>query len=193
VVALTESRPPQTQTSVPTAFCPSLRTSHDLDRTRLARPRPPSPKIPHRRSRCRHRQLLGNHLRPRQLRFHLRRTHRLEMGPCPPRTPPARVDTSTPTTRTVFDWGCGSGIAARRVISFFGAENFDALTVWDHSPLATDYAATAAQAAFPQSPRLAPPLLRPHLSALRSQISDLNSQIRSVRRTHRSPRDQPRA
>lgn len=54
-----------------------------------------------------------------------------------------------PTTRSVFDWGCGSGIAARRVISFFGAEHFDSLTVWDHSPLACDFAAEAAQAAFP--------------------------------------------
>src|SRR3954462_14249789 len=43
--------------------------------------------------------------------------------------------------RHVFDWGCGSGVASRRVISFFGAENFESLTVWDHSPLACDYAA----------------------------------------------------
>lgn len=54
-----------------------------------------------------------------------------------------------PASRHVFDWGCGSGIAARKVIDFFGAENFDSLTVWDHSPLACDYAATAAEAAFP--------------------------------------------
>ncbi|MEO6244773.1 MAG: hypothetical protein ABIQ12_04995, partial [Opitutaceae bacterium] len=45
-----------------------------------------------------------------------------------------------PAARNVLDWGCGSGIAARRVISFFGAENFDALTVWDHSPVACDFA-----------------------------------------------------
>ncbi len=51
--------------------------------------------------------------------------------------------------RHVFDWGCGSGVAARRVISFFGAEHFETLTVWDHSPLATDYAEQAAQRAFP--------------------------------------------
>jgi SAM-dependent methyltransferase len=51
--------------------------------------------------------------------------------------------------RHVFDWGCGSGIASRRVISFFGPENFDSLTVWDHSPLACDYAAETAQQAFP--------------------------------------------
>ncbi len=54
-----------------------------------------------------------------------------------------------PGPRTVFDWGCGSGVAARRVISFFGAEDFDALTVWDHSPLACDFAAESAQRAFP--------------------------------------------
>src|SRR5215212_3595641 len=54
-----------------------------------------------------------------------------------------------PRARDVFDWGCGSGIASRRVISFFGAENFDSLTVWDHSPLASDFAEDAAQHAFP--------------------------------------------
>jgi len=55
-----------------------------------------------------------------------------------------------PTARSVLDWGCGSGIASRRVLSFFGAENFDALTVWDHSPLACEYAAGRAQTDFPQ-------------------------------------------
>ncbi|HWA86975.1 MAG TPA: small ribosomal subunit Rsm22 family protein [Opitutus sp.] len=54
-----------------------------------------------------------------------------------------------PASRHVFDWGCGSGIAARRAIDFFGADTFDSLTVWDHSPLAADFAATAAQRAFP--------------------------------------------
>lgn len=71
------------------------------------------------------------------------------------------------TTRSVFDWGCGSGVAARRVISFFGAENFDTLTVWDHSRLACDYAASAAQAAFPSlRVSLAAPALSSPLSAL---------------------------
>ena len=55
-----------------------------------------------------------------------------------------------PASRQVFDWGCGSGVANRRVISCFGAECFDGLTVWDHSPLATDFAAEAAQNAFPK-------------------------------------------
>lgn len=54
-----------------------------------------------------------------------------------------------PPTRAVVDWGCGSGIAARRVIAFFGAENFDSLAVWDHSPAACDFASDAAARAFP--------------------------------------------
>ncbi len=54
-----------------------------------------------------------------------------------------------PRARTVFDWGCGSGVAARRVIAGFGPATFDSLTVWDHSPLACDYAASTAQQAFP--------------------------------------------
>jgi SAM-dependent methyltransferase len=54
-----------------------------------------------------------------------------------------------PASRDVFDWGCGSGIAARRILAAFGPENFESLTVWDHSPHACDFAAEAAQAAFP--------------------------------------------
>lgn len=54
-----------------------------------------------------------------------------------------------PRARSVFDWGCGSGIASRRVIGAMGAEHFDALTVWDHSPLACNFAEDAARRAFP--------------------------------------------
>ena len=53
---------------------------------------------------------------------------------------------------SVFDWGCGSGVAARRVIASFGAGAFESLTVWDHSPLACDYAAEVAQLAYPALP-----------------------------------------
>ena len=56
-----------------------------------------------------------------------------------------------PSARTVLDWGCGSGVAARRVIAAFGgSDHFTHLHVWDHSPLAVDFALNAAQAAFPQ-------------------------------------------
>jgi SAM-dependent methyltransferase len=54
-----------------------------------------------------------------------------------------------PAVRTVLDWGCGSGVAGRRVLSFLGAGNVESLAVWDHSPLACDFAATAAQREFP--------------------------------------------
>ena len=55
----------------------------------------------------------------------------------------------TPSSRTMLDWGCGSGVASRRVLEFFGTDRFEALTVWDHSPLASDYAADVARARFP--------------------------------------------
>ncbi len=54
-----------------------------------------------------------------------------------------------PHARTVLDWGCGSGVAGRRVLSTFGAENFDALHVWDHSPLARTFAVDRARTEFP--------------------------------------------
>ena len=54
-----------------------------------------------------------------------------------------------PRSREIFDWGCGSGVASRRVIAAFGAEQFESLTVWDHSPLASDFAEDAARRAFP--------------------------------------------
>ncbi len=54
-----------------------------------------------------------------------------------------------PAATDVFDWGCGSGVAGRRVISFLGADTVRTLTVWDHSPLACDFAAEAAQRAYP--------------------------------------------
>ncbi len=55
----------------------------------------------------------------------------------------------TPPARAVIDWGCGSGVAGRRVVGAFGIENFDTLNVWDHSPLAREFAAAAARRAFP--------------------------------------------
>ena len=61
-----------------------------------------------------------------------------------------RLRSWQPASRHVVDWGCGSGIASRRVIEFFGQQNFDTLTVWDHSPAACDFAAEAASQAFAQ-------------------------------------------
>lgn len=54
-----------------------------------------------------------------------------------------------PQARDLVDWGCGSGIAARRVIRWLGAAAVDSLTVWDHSPLACDFAAQRAETEFP--------------------------------------------
>lgn len=58
----------------------------------------------------------------------------------------------TPPSGPLLDWGCGSGVASRRVLRAFGAGNFTGLTVWDHSPLAGDFAAAAAAREFPGLP-----------------------------------------
>lgn len=55
-----------------------------------------------------------------------------------------------PDQSTVLDWGCGSGVAGRRVIAHFGPERFSALQLWDHAPVAVDYAEQRARADFPQ-------------------------------------------
>ena len=49
----------------------------------------------------------------------------------------------------VLDWGCGSGVASRRLLSFLGPDSVPALRLWDHAPLATGFAVDAARAAFP--------------------------------------------
>lgn len=54
------------------------------------------------------------------------------------------------SARGVLDWGCGSGVAGRRVIEALGADHFDSLQLWDHSPLAREFAADRARETFPQ-------------------------------------------
>src|SRR3954463_1586460 len=54
-----------------------------------------------------------------------------------------------PAGGTLFDWGCGSGIAGRRVLEAFGANSFSRLALHDHSELALDFAAHRARQAFP--------------------------------------------
>lgn len=54
-----------------------------------------------------------------------------------------------PTGSDILDWGCGSGVAGRRVVDFFGVQNFSQLLVHDHSALAMDYAEHTAKKRFP--------------------------------------------
>jgi hypothetical protein len=56
---------------------------------------------------------------------------------------------SPPAGATLLDWGCGSGIAGRRVVDFFGAGHFTALSVHDHSELAMDFAEHHGRRQFP--------------------------------------------
>lgn len=70
---------------------------------------------------------------------------------------------------TLIDWGCGSGIAGRRVLAAFGQTHFNALHVWDHSEHARTFAATKARETFPSLPLSALP------SDPSSQLSALSS------------------
>ena len=54
-----------------------------------------------------------------------------------------------PPPGPLLDWGCGSGIAGRRAMEFFGPAHFGALRVDDRSPLAVRFALVAAREAFP--------------------------------------------
>lgn len=54
----------------------------------------------------------------------------------------------TPPTRDVFDWGCGSGIASRAVIGFFGPDLFHTLRLYDQSALAIEFATEFARKTF---------------------------------------------
>lgn len=55
----------------------------------------------------------------------------------------------SPPPGPMLDWGCGSGIAARRVLTAFGSAACGTLRVFDRSPLAMEYAAARAAAEFP--------------------------------------------
>ncbi|MBK1876905.1 small ribosomal subunit Rsm22 family protein [Pelagicoccus mobilis] len=54
-----------------------------------------------------------------------------------------------PASRTLFDWGCGSGIASLRFLEFFGPHLFDKVLLWDHSSLACQFAKKTIQDAYP--------------------------------------------
>lgn len=51
----------------------------------------------------------------------------------------------TPPPGELWDWGCGSGIAARAVLDYFGTEAVTKLRVSDRSPLAMSFAARRAR------------------------------------------------
>ena len=60
-----------------------------------------------------------------------------------------------PAGTVLLDYGCGSGVAGRRVLAAFGAERFAGLALHDHSPEAVAFAADRAVNEFPALPRVA--------------------------------------
>lgn len=55
----------------------------------------------------------------------------------------------TPPAGPLLDWGCGSGVASRCVISAFGQEHFPEVRLHDRSALAMNFAAKRASERFP--------------------------------------------
>ncbi len=54
-----------------------------------------------------------------------------------------------PAGTTLVDFGCGSGVAGRRVLAAFGPSRFTGLALLDHSPEAIAFAAGRARETFP--------------------------------------------
>ncbi len=54
-----------------------------------------------------------------------------------------------PPVGPMLDFGCGSGVAGRRVLTAFGGARFTRLTVHDRSPLAEEFALARAREEFP--------------------------------------------
>lgn len=57
-----------------------------------------------------------------------------------------------PPGGALLDWGCGSGIAARALLDWFGADSVTEAGFWDRSPLAMAFAAQKAAAKYPDLP-----------------------------------------
>jgi ribosomal protein RSM22 (predicted rRNA methylase) len=55
----------------------------------------------------------------------------------------------SPPAGELLDWGCGSGIAGRAFLDYFGADSVAGLRLWDRSPLAMSFAAQRAREKFP--------------------------------------------
>lgn len=56
-----------------------------------------------------------------------------------------------PSVDAILDWGCGSGIAGRKVLDWLGATRPGRVAVFDHSPLAMAFAATRIRRGFPDA------------------------------------------
>lgn len=59
-----------------------------------------------------------------------------------------------PAGTALLDFGCGSGVAGRRVVAAFGQDHFSGLALRDHSPEAVAFATQRAAAEFPGLPQV---------------------------------------
>jgi hypothetical protein len=84
-----------------------------------------------------------------------------------------------PASANMLDWGCGSGVAGRRVIEAWGAEHFASLTLSDRSKAALHFAAQRARELYPKlrvSTGLSDEMPRPKLLVVSHVINELDTQ-----------------
>lgn len=80
-----------------------------------------------------------------------------------------------PPPGPVLDWGCGSGVAGRAFLDYFGAAPERVLWLHDRSLLAVEYAADRARAKYPGLPvAVAPAEARPAVLLLSHVLSELS-------------------
>lgn len=75
----------------------------------------------------------------------------------------------------VLDWGCGTGIAARAFLDWYGRESRAAVSFWDRSALARSFAATKAATKYPGLPVDTTRIERPDLVLLSHVLTELGS------------------
>ena len=87
-----------------------------------------------------------------------------------------------PPTGCVLDWGCGSGVAGRRVVAAW-PDAVTGLRVWDQSAVAREFAASKARNAFPtlDVAELADPsATRPAVLVISHVLNELDSSGRDA-------------
>ncbi|TAG33302.1 MAG: hypothetical protein EAZ36_00890 [Verrucomicrobia bacterium] len=86
-----------------------------------------------------------------------------------------------PAGTALLDFGCGSGVAGRRVLAAFGAEHFARLALADHSPEALVFAAARARAQFPAlQVQVTPEVAAPYTLVVSHVLNELTPEARAA-------------
>jgi SAM-dependent methyltransferase len=85
-----------------------------------------------------------------------------------------------PVGTMLLDFGCGSGVAGRRILAAFGPNHFAGLSLIDHSPEAVAFAATRARTTFPSlKVQTTPEPIEPYTLVVSHVLNELAPEGRS--------------